>query len=361
MLCGMTLKSDILGSTRAVSGTIAGGFAPMLRGPQIAFAPDGEEGAPADDGPLSVDDATLSLLSAEDEDSDDEGDEEIPADDQAADGDDAPDEDDPASEDDAEEDEDDAPAEPASKAPEFWSAEEKAIFAKAPPEVQQLVAVKTAEAEKRVYAAKEETATARKEASVIADVSAAIDQQLERAKTIFQGKWDGVDWAQWAKDAPEEAFAAKFEFDAEREELDKLQTAHAATEAEEYRQFIKAEGEKLVEANHPLADPVKGKAEKQALLAYAQTVGFDPSDLKWAGAKELVVLHKAMAFDRVTARLATKPAKEPASKAAPAVRPSSPAAPRKSIVAQKRASVVGRAFKTGKMDDAVTALLAMED
>lgn len=321
-----------------------------------------------DAGPISVDDA-VNLLSADDEDLAPEDGDEAPAgddiedeaDDQPADGDDAPDDDEPASEDDPDEDEGEEPAEPAISAPEFWSAEEKALFAKASPDVQLLVAAKTKEAEKRVYEAKEEAATARKEASVIGDVRQAIDQQLERAEGIFRGRWDGVDFVEWARTDPQEAFAAKLEFDQEQEQLSQLRTAQAATESEEHRQFLRAEHGKLAEAKHVLADPEKGREAKKALVEYATQNGYDPADLRWAGAKELITLHKAMLFDQAQARLAQKPkAPAPTEKKPNPVRPAGPPPSRRETQARTRKSTLGRAYATGKMDDAVAALLALE-
>lgn len=320
------------------------------------------------EGPLSVDDA-LSLLSADDDalapEDGDEGapatdDTEDTADDQPAGGDDAPDDDDPASEDDPEEDDDAEPAEPAINAPEFWSAEEKALFAKASPDVQLLVAAKTKEAEKRVYEAKEEAAVARKEASVIGDVRQAIDQQLERAEGVFRGRWDGVDFAEWAKTDPQEAFAAKLEFDQEQQQLAELRTAQAATEGEEHRQFLRAEHGKLKDAGHVLADPEKGREAKKALVEYASQNGYDPADLRWAGAKELMTLHKAMLFDQAQARLAQKPKAPPTEKKPNPVRPAGPPPSRRETQARTRKSTLGRAYATGRMDDAVAALLALE-
>lgn len=320
-----------------------------------------------DAGPLSVDDA-INLLSADDDAlapeeaaAVDDDPPEDTADDQTADVEDAPDDDDPASEDD--EDEDEVDQAQAIDAPEFWSAEEKALFTKAPPDVQMLVVAKTAEAEKRVYAAKEEAAVARKEASIIGEVRQTIDQHLERAQTIFQGKWDGVDWAAWAKEDPTEAFQAKLEYDQEQQELGRLKTAAAATEAEEHRQFLRDQNAILAEAKHPLADPVKGKDAKKALVEYAKANGYAPEDLRWAGAKELTTLHKAYLYDQAQQRLAApKPAKQPtaeAKKPGP-VRPAGPPPSRRETQVKHRKSVVGRAYATGRMDDAVAALLAME-
>lgn len=325
--------------------------------------------ANTDSGAISIDDA-VNLLSADDADlAPEEGDEDAPAtdehedeaDDQPADGDDAPDDDDPASEDDPDEDEDAEPAEPAISAPEFWSAEEKALFAKASPDVQLLVAAKTKEAEKRVYEAKEEAASARKEASIIGDVRQAIDQSLERAESIFRGRWDGVDFVEWAKTDPQEAFAAKLEFDQEQQQLNELRTAQAATETEEHRQFLRAEHGKLKDAGHVLADPDKGREAKKALIEYATEQGYDPADLRWAGAKELTTLHKAMLYDKAQSRLAQKPAKQPPTEKKPApVRPAGPPPSRRETQTRQRKSALGRAYATGRMDDAVAALLALE-
>lgn len=323
--------------------------------------------AGADDGPLAFDDA-VSLLAQADEGApagDPEPEEEEEADESAGDqpeGEDEAPDDDPASE--PAEDEEDEPALPVIDPPKFWSSEEKAAFATAPPEVQKIIAAKDAEYSRQVSLAKEAEAEARKDASIITQVRDAIDKHLERAQQIFQGKWDGIDWAQWAKEDVATYAAAKEEYEAEQRELHRLQTAKAATDQEEHRQFLRTEGAKLRETGHVLADPEKGSEAKKTLVAYAEANGFQQNDLAWAGARELTVLHKAMLYDQAQQNLRTAPPKlktapQPQAKTA-SVRPSTPPPPRKETAARQKREVVGRAFATGKMDDAVAALLAME-
>lgn len=361
----------------------------MLRGPAVAFAPDTETGASAESGPLRIDDA-VSLLSAmgdegptdepdgdpEADDGADDGDEdgedaedddtEDEADDQPADGDDAPDDDDPASED-ADEDEREATAaDPVVDPPTFWSAEEKALFAKAPPEVQKVIAAKDAEYSRQVSLAKEEASEARKDAAIIGEINAAVAKHLDRAASIFQGKWDGMNWAQLAQDDVTSYAVYQEQYKAEQAELQRLQTAYAATAAEEHRQFLKSEGQKLRDAGHLLADPQKGPETKRRLVAYAEAKGYAPTDLQWAGARELDTLFKAMLYDEARAKPLksapkpkTAPAK-PAPKTAASVRPSTPPPARRETASRRTREVVGRAFASGKMSDAVQALLAME-
>lgn len=323
-----------------------------------------------DSAPLAMDEA-VSLLTAADDDLDDapadqgaEGstEHEDAADDQAADDVEASD-DDPTG-DDAEDDEgaDGESAEPTVPAPEFWSAEDKAIFAKAPPEVQQVIVARMGEADRQVKLAKEEAAAARKEASTVADTRAAVDGFLERAQSLFRDKWDGVDWAQWAQDDPTAAFQAKLEYEAELDALNKANAAREATEAQEHQQFIRDEMAKLKEAGHPLADPdvTKAKAARQELATYLTGQGVPPEALKWASAEELKLAHKAMLYDRLQADLARKsPPKNPSAAGPAAPKPSAPPPPRKVVNERKRTEVVGRAMKTGKVDDAVAALLAL--
>lgn len=402
----MTLKARLIGTAPAlVSASTA--LNPQARGPTVAFAPPDDSGGAivAETGPLSLD-AAISALSAaeqsdepaepdadnaatddddppEDEeataeaDADDAGDDEdteLEASDQEAGEDDAP-EDDPASEEDAE-DAEEEPEAPVIDPPKFWSAEEKALFAKAPPEVQEIIVAREAESSRQVSLAKEEAAKARKDAEIISAIGDKIDAELERARAIFQGKWDGVDWAQWAREAPQEAIAAKFEYDAEQAELQKLETAKAATEAETHRQFIQAETDKLAEAVPELADPTEGKARKTELVSMLTEDGFSAEDLKWAGAKELRIAWEALQYRKLKARTAAnppkptqKPKQEPAKAAAakPApkpttatVRPTAAPPPRKSVIQRRKAEVISTAMKSGRMDDAVAAMLALE-
>lgn len=325
----------------------------------------------ADDAPLRLDDA-VSLLAqsegvapaGETPPEEEEEAEEIAPDQGEGDGEAPESEEDPASEEPAEDEEDEPESVPVIDPPKFWSSEEKATFAKAPPEVQQLVAAKDAEYSRQVSLAKEEAAEARKDASVIGEVRQVIDKHLERAQRIFQGKWDNIDWAQWAKEDVASYAAAREEFAAEQGELQKLQTAKAATEVEEHRQFLKDEGAKLRESGHILADPVKGPEAKKALVAYAEGQGLGSKDLAWAGATELAILHKAMLYDEAQSNLRKAPptlktAPQSAAKAAP-VRPGTPPPPRKETAGKHKREVVGRAFANPTMDNAVAALLAME-
>lgn len=358
--------------------------------------------APAETGPLSLDDA-ISVLSAADEpeadeiaaaeedevpeddeataeadaDAGDEEDTELEASDQEAGEDDAP-EDDPASEEDAE-DAEDEPEAPAIEPPKFWSAEEKAVFAKAPPEVQQVIVAREAEFSRQVSLAKEETARARKDAEIISEFGDKIGAVLERARTIFQGKWDGMTpevWMEWFDEDPQAATKAKAKYDFEQAELQKLETAQAATEAETHRQFIQAESLKLAEAVPALADATEGKARKSELVSMLSEDGFSADDLKWAGAKELRIAWEALQYRKLNARATanppktaapkkTEPAKATAAKPAPTpttatVRPTAAPPPRKSVIQRRKAEVVSTAMKTGRMDDAVAAVLAME-
>lgn len=325
----------------------------------------------ADDAPLRFDDAVNLLAQSEGvapegeaPPEEEEEAEEIAPDQGEGDGEAPASDEEPASDEPAEDEEAEPEPVPVIDPPKFWSSEEKATFAKAPPEVQQLVAAKDAEYSRQVSLAKEEAAEARKDASVIGEVRQVIDKHLERVQRIFQGKWDNIDWAQWAKEDVASYAAAREEFAAEQAELQKLQTAKAATESEEHRQFLKDEGAKLRESGHVLADPVKGPEAKKALVAYAESNGLGPKDLAWAGATELQILHKAMLYDQAQTNLRKAPptlktAPQPAAKAAP-VRPGTPPPPRKETAVRRTKEVVGRAFQSGKMDDAVQAWLAME-
>lgn len=333
---------------------------------------DSTASAPTADAsaPLTIDDA-VSLLTAEpvEEDADAQPAEGEAQPDQASDDqtdaeDDAPDEDDPASEDDSEDDEGDdgEPQAAAIPAPEFWSAEEKALFAKAPPDVQMLVAAKTAEAEKRVYAAKEEAAAERKVASGVAEQGEKLDQFLSHAESLFRDRWDGVDFVAWAATDPQAAFQAKLEYDAEQQAISQARSAREAAQTQEHRQFLSVEFGKLKEAGHPLADPQKGKEARTELLTYMTSQGIPEEAFSWASASELTIAHKAMLYDKLQAERARKPivaAPNPAQGKATATRPTAPPPPRKVVTERRRVEVVTRAMKTGKMDDAVAAVLAL--
>jgi hypothetical protein len=243
------------------------------------------------------------------------------------------------------------PAEPVVAPPNFWNDEEKAVFATAPPEVQKLVADKVAESSKQATLATEQAALYRKEAEIIGQAVELIDGQLTAAKEVFGTRWSAFtpeQWAEWAAEDLQAATVAKFQFDAEQKQLGELQQARDAAEAEQHRQFLREQAGKLAEVAPALLEA----SARTELVGYLTEQGVAPQDLKWAGAVELSLAHKAMLWDRAQANLAKKPIPQPTQRSATPVRPAG-AQQRGSSQSRQVQALEARFAKTGSMDDAL--------
>jgi hypothetical protein len=243
------------------------------------------------------------------------------------------------------------PAEPVVAPPNFWNDEEKAVFATAPPEVQKLVADKVAESSKQATLATEQAALYRKEADIIGQAVELIDGQLTAAKEVFGTRWSAFtpeQWAEWAAEDLQAATVAKFQFDAEQKQLDELSQAREAAEAEQHRQFLREQAGKLAEVAPALIEA----SARTELIGYLTEQGLTPQDLKWAGAVELSLAHKAMLWDRAQANLAKKPIPQPTQRSATPVRPAG-AQQRGSSQSRQVQALESRFAKTGSMDDAL--------
>jgi hypothetical protein len=313
---------------------------------------------PDDTGPLTIDEALdrrAALSSVADEIDDDEPANPDPAPVVPADADVAePIEGEPKEDvDEGEEEEPEAekPAEPVVPAPNFWNDDEKAVFATAPPEVQKLVADKIAESSKHATLATEQAALYRKEADIIGQAVEMIDTQLSAAKETFGSRWSSFtpeQWAEWAAEDLQAATVAKFQHDAEQKQLVELSQAREAAEAEQHRQFLREQAGKLAEVAPALLEA----SARTELIGYLTEQGMAPQDLKWAGAVELSIAHKAMLWDRAQANLAKKPIPQPTQRSATPVRPAG-AQQRGSSQSRQVQALEARFAKSGSMEDAL--------
>lgn len=120
-----------------------------------------------------------------------------------------------------------------------------------------------------------------------------------------------------------------------------------------------AEYQKLVKVLPAVADPEKGPKLKADLTKYAEKLGYSEQQLSMASASDVVILHKAMLYDKSVAKAAADAkqqkdaiaqAKAKAAKAPPVQTPgTAPAAPNKD---ESKKEDFARLRKTGKLEDA---------
>lgn len=311
----------------------------------------------ADDGALSVDDAVASLLTPPEEHDDATGDDADVADESEAD----PDQADDASEDtdpgDGEETEE--PAEAAAApvvAPQWWDAEAKGHFAKLTPEAQAIVFAQEEKREAITAKAKQEAAEARQAAeadiSTVKQLGELLGDFLPKAVETFQAQWGEPDWAAVAREhGADQAFILKTQYEDQQRQLQQLAEAKQRTDAQARAATLRAENEKLK------GTPLEAIPARKAVADYLAANGYGPADLASANARDFLLAHKAMLYDKGQAALKAKPRKPaPQAPARAPVRPgaAAPGSPQSRVAQQ----VNNRFAQTRSVDDAVAVLLA---
>ena len=193
--------------------------------------------------------------------------------------------------------------------PHFWTAEEKAAFAKLTPEVQQIVVAKDKANQALVTKAQQERAEAVKAAEAVKLDAARIEQTLELARQKFD-RWRGYDWAKVAREDPDRYVADKAAYDVELQTAQQLYQAKQQVEAKQQQAFYAEQEAKLAEYVPELADAKTGIAKRQELAQWLLDQGADPDDLANITAWQTKIAWEAMRMSRVSksAPTATKPA-----------------------------------------------------
>ena len=256
--------------------------------------------------------------------------------------------------------EEEAP-EPVVEAPHYWPADKKAEFAKLPPELQALVAEQEAGRVRAVNQAQQQAVEARKAVEAEIAQTQAVNQRLTQAAEAAESyhsrvipdlgmTWEQVDWQAWFAQDRATAAAYRAQYDAEREDIQRIQAAKDEAEQTAYRQFLQAEALKLPEVAPELVDPVKGPKLKADLGQYLTSKGYTQDRIGRFGALDLSLALKAMMFDAAQANAqALKSA--PQKPAAPA-RPVRPAAAASAPTQTARIrELEARAARTGSLDD----------
>jgi hypothetical protein len=155
----------------------------------------------------------------------------------------------------------------------------------------------------------------------------------------------------------------KAAYDDAKAEFDNQQQAIAQAQAQQAQQMqyaqeanLQQEMSKLAQVIPDFADPDKGGRLKEDLVSYGTRLGYSAAELGGVtDHRAIVVLHKAMLFDKLQASKGK--AVEKASNARPVVKPGAKKSSR--MTSQKRAKdVQARMKKTGSVDDVASFLLS---
>jgi hypothetical protein len=155
----------------------------------------------------------------------------------------------------------------------------------------------------------------------------------------------------------------KAAYDDAKAEFDNQQAAIAQAQVQQAQQMqyaqeanLQQEMSKLAQVIPDFADPDKGGRLKEDLVSYGTRLGYSAAELGGVtDHRAIVVLHKAMLFDKLQASKGK--AVEKASNARPVVKPGAKKSSR--TTSQKRAKdVQARMKKTGSVDDVASFLLS---
>lgn len=268
------------------------------------------------------------------------------------------------------------PAAPVIAAPRSWDAAERATFATLPPAAQEIISKREAERDRAVSKAQQEAATARKTAEVdlanLAQYKTTFDQIATRANQVFADRWANVDWVTLARNDPAAYTVAKAEYDAHASELQRVQDAQAAAskvqqqeEQVRFQNYLREEFGKLGEIAPALADPKSGAEKRSQVAKFLLDQGIPQEALERISAVEMALAHDAMQFRQLKAQgkavVAAKPAAQaPRPAAAPAKAAAPSAAPPARPTRQRSTeTAMARLSQSGKTEDAMAVLRAM--
>ena len=159
---------------------------------------------------------------------------------------------------------------------------------------------------------------------------------------------------------PAEFASAYTDWEINQKELGKLkeeeQRAHEAAQGdlvERHKELLTAEREKLVAAVPEWSDPKVGQQDRADMLEYALSLGYNEQDVSSiVDHRAMLLLRKAMLFDRGTKKVAAAKGK------VDAVRVAAPGAPRTPVPGGKKTYQASRerAKRSGRVEDAASVI-----
>lgn len=262
--------------------------------------------------------------------------------------------------DEADEDDAEAQGEPI-EAPSSWPDEDKAAFAQLPKALQETISKREEQREQAVRLSQQRAADARKafegRAGRIDQLVTVATEAVQRAAEVFElEEWAETDWQQWIETDPTRAMQGKLRFEAQQQELQRLNALRMAATEEQERIFAEAEAAKVPDVVPDLVDPEKGVERLRGVVEMLAQEGINPRQLKTISATELKIAYEAWCWRKLQARPKPKPVITKPKAAGPALRPSSaPQAPTRTRTAR---DIEARLAKSGSVDDAIAVLKA---
>lgn len=254
----------------------------------------------------------------------------------------------------AEQEEEGEPIDP----PQFWTAEDKALFAEMPRALQERVRAREDARNVAVNDAFQKASTAQKAAQAetqqLAQQRERLDRLASEAETQFkQAGWENVDWSAWAQQDPVAAFQGRLAYDAQMSQVQQLKSAQQEAQSAAFKAYVAEERQNLVRVAPELAND---RTKMQSVADYLLQQGYPAEAIHGASARDLVTAWKAMRFDQATSPT-TQPKPKPKA-AKPAAKPVKPAASaaavsQKQVATQAASTKFGR---SGSVDDAVAFL-----
>ncbi|TAL08062.1 MAG: hypothetical protein EPO02_13805 [Nitrospirae bacterium] len=211
------------------------------------------------------------------------------------------------------------------KPPQFWSAEEKEIFNKAPRELQEVFLrneqLRVTATSKAIQEASEKRKIADAEWQKLTQYTQYLNQTLSDNAKTFADRWENVDWKGVVDQyGAEEAAKLRFTMEEERDKLQRTVAAKKQVEALQFSKFVETETAKLPELAPDLADPKQGLERRRALgswlLEQGSPHGVTPELLSNLSAFETSIAYDAMRWRNAQAK-AKELAKQPKETAAP--------------------------------------------
>ena len=184
-------------------------------------------------------------------------------------------------------------------------------------------------------------------------------QRLGALQAQLQGAETQIDWDRLYQEDPIEWVRQK---EVMREKQEKLQAIQfeqqrvaQLTQQEQQQHFeshLQAQHAKLLEIIPEWKDPAKAKAEKQLLVEFGQKTGFTPEELKAiVDHRAVVALRKAALYDQMMTK---RKAITPVTNNGP--RPAKPGAAGRVSQTTEAVRAKQRLAKTGRVDDAASAI-----
>lgn len=227
--------------------------------------------------------------------------------------------------------------------------------------------VKSYQLEQAAQKRMQEAATERKEVEAERQAIAQQREQYEQALNVLSQQLTVQEptqeyWEQLYKEDPLEYVKQRDAVRDRKEQLAKVQQEQLRVQQEKqvemqkaHQQYLAEQQTRLLERIPEWRDENVAMQEKQAVIQYAQRIGFTEQELQTASdSRAIEALRKAYLYDELMAK---KPVAKKKVAKAPKVTKSGKPASKNEITAKRKSQALNRLKKTGSKEDAVNYLL----